>query len=283
MTIKTLILGGVATAALTGAAWIAPVGAYTRHPGTPAEHRQTEDLNQQELNKVQAQEQATQQASAAPTNQQAYAQQGASAEPSAAPTPSPNPQSGAQSEESQNLASSSASAQSSPQTGPQTGDQMTSANGDMGSQSNPSASSAQSGDEMASAKGESVAQAGTTSASPEAGASSTVQTGASSADRSMSANASGADKTPVDSLANPPQALANASVETSNGQAVGAVQRVITDASGKAKAVVVSLLGRVNKLVEIAANQLSFDESRNVVVAELSADEINALPPAPQS
>jgi hypothetical protein len=88
---------------------------------------------------------------------------------------------------------------------------------------------------------------------------------------------------PLDSVNNPPQTLANASVETSNGQAVGAVQRVITDAAGKAKTVVVALLGKASRLVAIAANQLTFDQSRNVVVAQLSADQIDSLPMAPQS
>jgi hypothetical protein len=170
MRTKSFILGGVAIAALIAAA---PAMGYTHHPGTSAEHRQTEDLNQQQLDQAQSgtSTQSTSAAAGTSADQQA----------NAAPTSS-------------------------------------------------------------------VAQAGT----------------------------------PVDSLSNPPQALANASVETSSGQAVGAVQRVITDASGKAKTVIVALLGKVNKLVAIAANELSFDQSRNVVVAQMNADQINALPAAPQ-
>ena len=163
MRTKSIILGGVAIAGLIG---VAPAMAYTRHPGTSAERRQTEALNQQQLDQAKSGTSTDQQANAAPT---------------AAPT-------------------------------------------------------------------NSVAQA----------------------------------STPVDSLSNPPQALANASVETNSGQAVGAVQRVITDATGKAKTVIVALLGKVNKLVAIAANELSFDQSRNVVVAQMSTDQINALPAAPQ-
>ena len=189
MKTKSFILGGVAIAALIG---ITPAMAFTHHPGTPAEHRQTEDLNQQQLD----QSQANAQTGATTSNQQANA--GATAESSAAPN-----------------------------------SQM---------QANAAPSAAPTG---------TVAQ-------------------------------STASATPVDMLANPPQALANASVETSNGQAVGAVQRVITDASGKAKTVIIALLGKVNKLVAIAANELNFDESRNVVVAQMSADQINSLPAAPQ-
>jgi hypothetical protein len=188
MRTKSFILGGVAIAGLIGAA---PALAFTHHPGTPAEHRQTEDLNQQQLNQAQAQPGTSAQSASAttgaPTDQQANAaptDQQASAAPSAAPT-------GA------------------------------------------------------------VTQ-------------------------------SGASSKPVDALANSPQALANASVEASSGQAVGAVQWVIMDASGKAKTVIVALLGNVNKLVAIAANELSFDESRNVVVAQMSADQIKSLPAAPQ-
>jgi hypothetical protein len=182
MRTKSFILGGVAIAGLIG---VTPAVAFTHHPGTPAEHQQTEDLNQQQLN-------------------QAQQAQPASATPTASPM----------------------------------------------------------GDQQANAATMSTEQA---AAAPSAAPSAAV-----------------AQSTPVDSLANPPQALANASVESSSGQAVGAVQKVILDAGGKAKTVIVALLGKVNKLVAIAANQLNFDESRNVVVAQMSADQINSLPAAPQ-
>jgi hypothetical protein len=86
----------------------------------------------------------------------------------------------------------------------------------------------------------------------------------------------------LDAVANPPQTLANASVETANGQAVGAVQKVVTGTDGKARALDVALLGPQSKIVAIEASQLSYDQSRNVVVARLSADQIQALPAAPQ-
>lgn len=87
----------------------------------------------------------------------------------------------------------------------------------------------------------------------------------------------------LSAIANPPQTLANASVETSSGQAVGAVQKVITGTDGKAQALDVALLGAQSKIVAIDAAQLSYDQSRNVVIAQLSADQIQALPAAPQS
>jgi len=182
MELKTRILGGAAVAGLVSALTLTPAMAFTHHPGTPAEHAQTEDLNAQALQQAQSGTPATA-AATATTTAAPVTDQTAEAAPAAAP------------------------------------------------------------------------------AAP-------VQT---------------ASTMPLDSISNPPQTLANASVETSNGQAVGAVQRVITDAAGKAKTVVVALLGKASRLVAIAANQLTFDQSRNVVVAQLSADQIDNLPMAPQS
>ena len=277
MNIKSYILGGAAVAALTSAGFVAPASAYTRHPGTPAEHRQTEDLNQQELNKVQMQEQATQQPGATASNQQAYAGQSSGMQQGAT-EPSSTAQTNMQDEESQNPSNATtANATPTPQPNPQSGEMANNA-----SSSNEPQGGAQSDNQMANADSGANPQTGAT-ASAEGSASANTGTDNTPGRQAMNnTGGAAAGQTPVDSLANPPQALANASVETSNGQAIGAVQRVITDASGKAKSVVVSLLGRVNKLVEIAANELSFDESRNVVVAQLSADGINALPPAPR-
>jgi len=122
-----------------------------------------------------------------------------------------------------------------------------------------------------------TASADTTTASPPTG---DTQSGAAG----QMTNASGTPSGTVSltALANPPQTLANASVETSNGQAVGAVQKVVTGTDGKAQAVDVALLGAQSKTVSIDATQLAYDQSRNVVVAQLSADQIQALPAAPQ-
>ncbi len=173
MTFKTFILGGVA---IVGLAAAMPAAAYTHHPSTPAEQKQTDDLNAQAL--VQAQGQPAPQAAAFDA-------------PTAAPT---------------------AAVQTAP-------------------------------DHAASAASGTVSLA---------------------------------------QIANPPQTLANASVETTNGQAVGAVQKVVTGSDGKAQTVDVALLGPQSKTVSIDAAQLAYDQSRNVVVAQLSADQIQALPPTPQ-
>ncbi|HEX4862120.1 MAG TPA: hypothetical protein VFV07_12850, partial [Rhizomicrobium sp.] len=52
----------------------------------------------------------------------------------------------------------------------------------------------------------------------------------------------------LSAIANPPQTLANASVETASGQAIGAVQKVVTDGAGKAQALDVALLGAQSKI-----------------------------------
>jgi hypothetical protein len=200
MKLKKIMLGGIAIAGLMGAA---PALAFTHHPGTPAEHQQTDDLNQQQLQ-----------------------QAGSPSSPMTAATDTGAAQSAGQ------------TAQVSP---------------------NASGQTAQSGTNTGQAMAQETTAAPATTAT------------------NMSATM------PLDSISNPPQTLANASVETTSGQAVGAVQRVITDASGKAKTVVVALLGKASRLVAIAANQLSFDQSRNVVIAQLSEEQIQSLPMAPQT
>jgi hypothetical protein len=87
----------------------------------------------------------------------------------------------------------------------------------------------------------------------------------------------------LDTVANPPQTLANANVETSNGQAIGAVQKVVVGADGKASLVDVALRANPGKIVEIDAGSLSYDQSRNVVVTQLNSDQINAMPAVPQT
>ena len=54
MKLKSLVLGGVTVAGLIGASALTPALAFTHHPGTPAEHRQTDDLNAQQLQQAQS-------------------------------------------------------------------------------------------------------------------------------------------------------------------------------------------------------------------------------------
>lgn len=197
MKLKTLALGG---AAIVGLALATPAIAYTHHPSTPAERKQTDDLNAQAL--VKAQGETTAVAGASSTTAMPSSAQAASA--------------------------------------------------------------------PAAAEGAPPVEGASTTQSPN--------------DKQASNTAEGAAASTVAlaQIANPPQTLVNASVETNNGQAVGAVQKVMTGTDGKAQAVDVALLGAQSKIVSIDANQLSYDQSRNVVVAQLSADQIQALPAAPQ-
>ncbi len=199
MNLKSLALGG---AAMVGLALATPAFAFTHHPSTPAEQKQTDDLNAQALAQAQSGTTTTTVAGGASTTTMAASTQVAPTTEQAAPS------------------TEQAATESAPQQ---------------------------------------TAEASGTAAAPTA--SGTVS---------------------LAQIANPPQTLVNASVETNNGQAVGAVQKVVTGNDGKAQAVDVALLGAQSKIVSIDANQLSYDQSRNVVVAQLSADQIQALPAAPQ-
>ena len=131
---------------------------------------------------------------------------------------------------------------------------------------------------LSQAQGQQTATQQTASASSDMPASGSVSQ---SAMQPGSAGPSGTVS--LTALTNSPQTLADASVETSSGQAVGAVQKVVTDSDGRAQTIDVALLGSQSKIVSIDAAQLAYDQSRNVVVAQLSADQIQALPATPQS
>lgn len=140
--------------------------------------------------------------------------------------------------------------------------------------------------QLALAHGQSTAQSGATSSEAPAGtAPSTAQSGADTEDKSAAAQGSAEPASTLvalDILADPPKTLENASVEANNGQTVGAVQNVDLDSDGKPQTVDIALLGGQSRTVAIAAAQLGYDQSRNVVVAQMSPDQIQALPPAPQ-
>ena len=85
--------------------------------------------------------------------------------------------------------------------------------------------------------------------------------------------------TPLKSLASPIPSLANATVQGSNGNAIGRVKDVIDGTDGKPSLVDVALNDN-SKVVAISAAELSFDSARNVLIASLTDAEIKALPPA---
>ena len=210
MKFRSFVLEGAAIVGL--AATALPATAYTHHPSTPVEQKQTDDLNTQALAKAQGQQQTASADQGMPSTQA----QTRTANDQAAQMPG-------------------------------------------GSNDQTATNTAVEGSRTVAAEGQSqtVAPAATASSGATAAVS-------------------------LAQIANPPQTLVNASVETANGQAVGAVQKVVTDDSGRAQAVSVALLGAQSKIVSIDASQLSYDQSRNVVVAQLSADQIQALPATPQ-
>ena len=84
--------------------------------------------------------------------------------------------------------------------------------------------------------------------------------------------------TPLKSLA-PMPSLANATVQGSNGSAIGTVTDVIDGTDGKPSLVDVALNDN-SKVVAISAGELSFDSAHNVLIASLTDEQIKALPPA---
>jgi hypothetical protein len=85
----------------------------------------------------------------------------------------------------------------------------------------------------------------------------------------------------LNSLPNPSATLATAAVADAKGTMVGAVHKIILDASGKPQTVDVALMGS-NAVVAIDASQFNYDQGHNVLTAELDARQIAAEPPAPQ-
>jgi hypothetical protein len=87
-----------------------------------------------------------------------------------------------------------------------------------------------------------------------------------------------ATATPLKSLATTP-VLDNAAVQGADGTPVGTVKDVVKGSDGKPSIVDVALSGNT-KVVAISATELSFDASRNVLVASLTQEQIEALPAA---
>ena len=96
------------------------------------------------------------------------------------------------------------------------------------------------------------------------------------------ANASpamGTNMSPLSEMAALPATLSAAAVQSQTGDAIGLVQKVITGADGKAATVNVALNG-TQKVVAISASDLSYDATRNVLMATLTDEQIKSLPTA---
>ena len=86
----------------------------------------------------------------------------------------------------------------------------------------------------------------------------------------------------LNSLPNPPVTLATASVADAKGIGVGAVQKIVMDASGKPQTVDVALMGS-GAVVAMDASKFNYDQGHNVLTAQLDAQQIAQQPPAPLS
>ena len=75
----------------------------------------------------------------------------------------------------------------------------------------------------------------------------------------------------LSSLPAPPPKITTATVENLQGQVIGHVQRVATDPSGKPAAIAVATS---QGTTVVAAQAASYDESRNLVVADLAAPQV---------
>jgi hypothetical protein len=79
-------------------------------------------------------------------------------------------------------------------------------------------------------------------------------------------------------VANPKQTLAKAAIETKDGQKIGEVARVETDANGKASAVMMTAQGGGSTRLD--ASKLSFMPDRGVLVSEMTPATPNRQTPA---
>ena len=86
----------------------------------------------------------------------------------------------------------------------------------------------------------------------------------------------------LNSLPNPPVTLATASVADAKGIVVGAVQKIVMDASGKPQTVDVALMGS-GAVVAMDASKFNYDQGHNVLTAQLDAQQIAQQPRAPLS
>lgn len=85
----------------------------------------------------------------------------------------------------------------------------------------------------------------------------------------------------LDKVSNPKGRLADASVQDKNGASVGSVREVVVNATGAPTAIKIDVggfLGVGTKLVQIAANDLRYEQDRNMLTTSLRKEQIEALP-----
>ncbi len=88
---------------------------------------------------------------------------------------------------------------------------------------------------------------------------------------------------PLIIVAEPKQMVGKANVQDKDGHNVGSVNSVVTDGSGRPSAVKINVggvLGVGKKVVSLDARAFLFEQDRDVLIANLTGDEIKALPAA---
>lgn len=86
---------------------------------------------------------------------------------------------------------------------------------------------------------------------------------------------------PLSKVTDAKTTLASASVVDMDGNSVGAVHDVKADADGKAQEIRVDVggfLGVGSKLVALTPSRLKYERDRNVLITDMTKDEIKALP-----
>ena len=86
---------------------------------------------------------------------------------------------------------------------------------------------------------------------------------------------------PLDKVNNAKQTLSSASVEDADGNSVGSVKAVDTNAQGAPTAINVDVggfLGVGSKTVRLHATNLKYEQDRNVIITNMTKDQIKALP-----
>lgn len=79
----------------------------------------------------------------------------------------------------------------------------------------------------------------------------------------------------LSSITSPPAGIANANVRDTNGQIVGAVQRVDLTAQGTPTKVSVALRGPGEKMAVLNAGQVRYDATRNEIIADSSRKQLH--------
>ena len=94
------------------------------------------------------------------------------------------------------------------------------------------------------------------------------------------ANPEGAAPVMLSTIVRPPSKIATANVLDSQGQTIGAVQRMELAPDGTPARLAVALTGTDEKLVMLDAKALKYDAARNEILAQQSGDQIRSMPRA---